>query len=191
MPKSGESMRLFLAFELADVQRAALDQLRRNAPLRLKQAARWVPKENLHLTLHFLGDLPREKLPELKAALRTVEAGCANLALRALGRFPRRGKARVLWAGVAEDEALRDCHEQLARALTRLDLPLSAAPFTPHITLARLRPPLEYAELAGWLAEQAGWRDPRARVSHFTLFESQLGVGVPRYIPLARYPLAQ
>lgn len=184
-------MRLFLAFELADRQRKALVQLHHNAPPQLRQAARWLPGENLHLTLHFLGEFPRERLPELKATLQTVEAGCATLALRGLGYFPKRGKARVIWAGVAADQALRYCHEQLARALKRLDLPLSEYPYTPHITLARLRPPLERAFFAAWLAERTSWRGPHARATHFTLFESQLAAaGPPRYLPLARYPLA-
>ena len=97
----------------------------------------------------------------------------------------------MLWAGVAADPDLSECHEQLAQVLARLQFSLPERPFAPHITLARFRPPQERAVLAPWLSEQRNWQGPKAALTHFTLFESQLGCGSPRYLPLARYPLAR
>ena len=184
-----DPLRLFLAFEISEAQRDALVQLRAAAPTTIAKTGRWVPAANWHLTLHFLGDVPRARLNELKDGLATLAAGSAELVLRGLGCFPKRGAARVLWAGVAAEPALFECYEQLAQALARLKFSLPERPFAPHITLARFRPPQDRAVLAPWLSEQRNWQGPKASLTHFTLFESQLGRGSPRYLPLARYPL--
>ena len=185
-------MRLFLAFELSPAQRDSLSQLCASAPAAVVSGGRWVPAANWHLTLHFLGEVPGARLSELKAALTTVKASPGMLALQGLGCFPKRDAARVLWAGVAADPALSECHAQLARALVRLDFSLPERPFSPHITLARFRTPQDRAVLAPWLAAQRYWQGDiaAAPLTHFTLFESQLGRGSPRYVPLARFPLA-
>lgn len=183
-------LRLFLAFEISESQRGALAQLRAAAPAAIAKTGRWVPAANWHLTLHFLGDIPGARLSELKDGFAAVSARAATLALRGLGCFPKRGAARVLWAGVAADPALSECHQQLAQALARLKFSLPERPFSPHITLARFRPPQDRAVLAPWLSEQRNWQGPKATLTHFTLFESQLGPGSPRYLPLARYPLS-
>ena len=188
-PVPKDPLRLFLAFEISDSQRDALAGLRAAAPAAIAKTGRWVPAANWHLTLHFLGDVPGARLNELKDAFATVSARPATLALQGLGCFPKRGAARVLWAGVAADPALSECHEQLTQALARQNFSLPERPFSPHITLARFRPPQDRAVLAPWLSEQRNWQGPKATLTHFTLFESQLGRGSPRYLPLVHYPL--
>ena len=188
-------MRLFLALDLDDAQRAALAALRGEAPTQIVRAGRWLPLANLHLTLRFLGDWPEQRLGELTASLTEARAAVAPLRLCGLGCFPKRGNARVLWVGVAAEAALGDCHAKVTQALAGLGFSAPERPFaprrsfTPHITLARFRPPLAQAELAPWLAARREWEGPTALAAHFTLYESKLGGGAPRYIPLARFPL--
>ena len=183
-------LRLFLALDLDDAQRAALVALRGEAPPHIARAGRWSPLPNLHLTLRFLGDWPERRLGELTASLATVRADAAPLRLRGLGCFPNRGNARVLWAGVAADAALGECRANVVRALEGLGFSAPKQPFAPHITLARFRPPLPRLELTPWLAARREWEGPAALVTHFTLYESKLGHGPPRYLPLARFPLS-
>ena len=182
-------MRLFLALDLDDAQRAALAALRGEAPTQIVRAGRWLPLANLHLTLRFLGDWPEQRLGELTASLTEARAVVAPLRLCGLGCFPKRGNARVLWVGVAAEAALGDCHAKVTQALAGLGFSAPERPFTPHITLARFRPPLARAELAPWLAARREWEGPTALAARFTLYESKLGGGAPRYIPLARFPL--
>jgi RNA 2',3'-cyclic 3'-phosphodiesterase len=96
-------------------------------------AARPMPAQRLHLTLHFLGDVPRERLPGLQAAL----------ALPFRPFVLTFGRA-ALWPGgiaVLEPERLPAplvrLHGAIGEALQRMALPTEARPFRPHVTLAR------------------------------------------------------
>ncbi len=95
--------------------------------------AKRVPAERLHLTLHFLGKVPRERLPELRSGLMlpfapfTVSLGRpavwrGGVAVLQLHRVPPR---------------LRQLHAALGEALQRLGMPTDAGAFRPHVTLAR------------------------------------------------------
>lgn len=123
--------RLFLALWPTPGGAAALAQRLGLAP----EAAhrRRVPPQQIHLTLHFLGAVPRQQLPTLVEGLR-VPFVPFDLALRRCERWPR-GTLVVL-----PDEpppALADLHAALGAALRRLGLPVEQRAFRPHLTLAR------------------------------------------------------
>lgn len=92
-----------------------------------------VPDDKLHLTLHFLGEQPRERVPALLAA-------CAQ----PFTPFSLRIERAATWhngIAVLEPErvppALLDLHARLAQALTGLGLPPEARAYRPHVTMAR------------------------------------------------------
>lgn len=139
--------RLFLALWPEPGLRQALLAHQRDWQWPLK--CTWVRPENLHLTLHFIGAVPREKLGEITARLAVP---LAPFALE-LGR-------PALWqAGVAVLEPLAvpsgllQLRERLGLALQQLGLPVESRPFRPHVTLARhaggARPPTS-APLLHW-----------------------------------------
>ena len=97
-----------------------------------------VQPATMHLTLHFLGDVPAALLEALTAALDTVRAAPFTLELTNRGRFPARGPARVLWLGVADSPPLAELHAATGRGIESVGLQLDGRPFTPHVTLARL-----------------------------------------------------
>ena len=86
-----------------------------------------------HVTLHFIGSVPRQRLAELGAGL-DVPAGPFELRF---GQPARWSKGLALLLPVTVPEALQQLHERLGQALTRLGLPADARPYQPHITLAR------------------------------------------------------
>ena len=103
-----ETVRLFTALEIPESLRSALAAVPGSLKAQLT-GARWVPARSMHITLHFIGNVPRESLPEIRRALSGVfpasGAGPFSLSLTAPGFFLRQGRAS-LWAGVALPEEL-------------------------------------------------------------------------------------
>jgi RNA 2',3'-cyclic 3'-phosphodiesterase len=180
------SLRLFVAFdvstEAADAVAQAIEPWTAEFP-----RARWVPRENWHVTLKFLGQTwprlegwVRERVGEVAGA-----RGPVSTHLNGLGSFPSRGRARVLWAGI-DDEA-----GGLAGVATALDEALSgefrpeARPFSPHLTVARSEPPIRLPEaFSTVLLEPVAFT-----VDRIVLFRSHLRRPAPRYERLAAFPL--
>ncbi|HEX2098865.1 MAG TPA: RNA 2',3'-cyclic phosphodiesterase [Rubrobacteraceae bacterium] len=107
-----------------------------------ERVVRWVRPENVHLTLKFLGDIQREDLGNLCAAL---EKACAihtpfDASLAGLGAFPSERHARILWAGIgAGSEQLSSLAADLDSVLTPLGFEREERTYTPHLTLGRIR----------------------------------------------------
>lgn len=179
-------LRLFVAVEIPDAAKDALE--RAIAPwLPALPEARWVPRQNWHVTLKFLGRTWPRLLDWVSGRIAdvAVEAPPFRTALAGLGSFPSRTRGRVLWAGLEDDRG------DLARIAVGLDAALQAEfeperrPFHPHLTVARNDPPLRvppaFAETE--VASDA-WE-----VDHVVLFRSHLQRPAPRYEPVSRFPI--
>jgi 2'-5' RNA ligase len=135
-------VRAFVAVELPEEHRVALadfvDRWRGS-----EENVRWVPAENLHLTLRFLGNVPRS---EIEPLTRMLEEELAPLEAFELvygkpGSFPSRGAPRILWIGLEGNlEALRGLHQAVERCVTQLGFASEEERFSPHVTVGRLRP---------------------------------------------------
>ncbi len=178
-------VRLFAAVELPSDIRTAIEVA--TAPLRTAiPGFRWVPQENLHLTLVFVGWVRDDEVEPVRAALETAVAPAAPFTARlgGAGRFPERGKARVLWVGfTAGAEALADVAERARTGVA--DRVTDARPFRPHITVARAKPPARVAARALDIAPV----DRDVTVEAVTLFRSHLRSPHPRYEPIAHLGL--
>ena len=129
-------MRLFVALDPPASVREALAALVADVP-----GARWTPPEKMHLTLHFLGDVPEAEVSPLDAALAGVEGRAFSLAVGRLGAFPNSRSARVLVAEVSAPSELAALHARIGAALEGLGMATERRPFRPHFTLARLKAP--------------------------------------------------
>ena len=138
-------MRTFVAVFPPLTIRAAAAAGAREAVRRLGGPAdrvRWAKPENVHLTLKFLGDVREEVLGDLRAALEEVCPKHApfDAELAGLGAFPSARRARVLWAGVgAGFEELRSLASDIDEALASIGFEREERPYTPHLTLGRVR----------------------------------------------------
>jgi 2'-5' RNA ligase len=186
-------MRLFVALELPHATRQRLADLATQLP-----GARWVPPENFHITLRFIGEVPRHVAEELDLALAALRGRRFPLTLAGVGAAERAGHARALCACVERNPALEGLRAKIERGLQSAGLEPERRRFTPHVSLARIeqpsldqpgfdrpslnRPSLNRAvepRLAQWVAKwvQAHnlFRAEPIEVTHFTLFSSQLG----------------
>lgn len=179
--------RTFVALTLPPAARASVVDLRRALPP-APRGLRWAAASQLHLTLAFLGDVDDEEgLAAVRAASRSAAAAHApfDADLRGLGAFPHAGRARVVWVGWgAGAGAVTALHATLAHVLAR---PADRRPFSPHVTLARARAPLD---LRSWLASAPAWASPTWRVEALDVMTSELTREGAIHTLVERCPLA-
>jgi len=149
-----DAFRGFLAVLLPEEVRA--EAARVAAPLRGLGDAKWVAPENYHLTLKFLGQVPRDRVPDLGGALLAAAAAQQpfRLALSSLGAFPSPSRPQTVWIGVEEGrEALAALAAAVEAACEAHGFAREARPFHAHLTLGRVQSPKGRETLAGALRE--------------------------------------
>ncbi|MGO8950196.1 MAG: RNA 2',3'-cyclic phosphodiesterase [Ktedonobacterales bacterium] len=190
------STRTFVAVELGpplDVELAKrVHDLRQRCP-----ALRWVDPANIHLTLTFLGDLDETQLANATEAALAAATRCRPfcLYLDGLGTFGSPQMPRVVWAAVNGDlPVLHRLQVDLLRELAQRKLPADDHPFSPHLTLARLKQRLSDADSQQLRKVLAKPREsqPNATtmwVEHIAVMKSQLAQPSARYTRLVACPL--
>lgn len=130
-------MRTFIAISLSDEIKDSLEHAQQ-AAAELCRKGRYTPKENFHVTLHFLGEIqPQEVDDVVQAMMETARSNRPfTLHLEGLGFFPR-GKEGVLWAGVETNVALQRLFRHLQTNLGREGFAREKRGLRPHITLGR------------------------------------------------------
>lgn len=175
--------RLFVAIALPEPVVDALAALQTGV-----RGARWLPEENFHLTLAFIGEVDRHGLQEAASALAGVAAPAFDLKFSGCGYFGDR-KPRALWAGAAPAAALTHLQSKVDVALRRSGLVEDKRKFTPHVTLAYLHGvPKDEAEL--YCAVNGLFAAGPFPVDEFHLFESHLGSKAAHYEVVASYSLS-
>jgi 2'-5' RNA ligase len=181
-----KAIRLFVAVEVSSEAKrtvaSAIGPWRDEFP-----RARWVPEENWHVTVKFLG----WTYPRLVGwTIETVGSvasrnGPIGSCLTGLGAFPTPGRARVLWAGL-DDAAGRmaTLAEDLDRSLIR-EFKAEGRAFRPHLTLARSDPPLRLSSSFG----ETPLEPVAFAIDRVVVFRSHLQRPAPRYEPLEAFPL--
>ena len=183
-------MRLFVAIPLpAEVAQRAFAVLPQTLP-----GLRRVQPENLHVTLAFLGETPESRLPDVAAAADEATAGVGpfKLAFDRTGRFPERGRPRVVWLGMAEGRAsVERLGGAVSRALRESALDFEDRPLSPHLTLARVREDATAAETQSVAAAVATLAVVALEVdvSAIVVVRSVLSPKGSRYTTLATAPL--
>ncbi|MBU5611897.1 RNA 2',3'-cyclic phosphodiesterase [Geomonas azotofigens] len=160
--------RLFIAIDLPDDIKAALSSLSAEIP-----GIRWVPPDQIHLTLLFLGDVLPQTGAVLKKNLAAVKFAPFELTLRGVGHFPPHGHPRVLWVGLDESRPLLTLQREIESAVTGAGIVSEERGFSPHITLARIKENAS-AAVARFEAAHRALSFPPFAAEEFILFSSVL-----------------
>ena len=137
-----EQIRSFIAIELPEELRRALSQLQARLKLHNQPWVKWADPHGIHLTLKFLGNIARHRVSEITRAIEDAAGGISpfSLEVSGLGVFPNLRRVQVAWVGIGgEVDSLARLEQQIAASLARLGFAGESRPFTPHLTLARLR----------------------------------------------------
>jgi 2'-5' RNA ligase len=181
-------VRLFVALDLPEPVRTSLGQL--ITKLKSKsRAARWVPPENLHITLKFIGYVGNEKLSPIESALSSIRAAHPiELHFRGMGFFPNGRRPRVFWCGIAGSPNLAELAADIDRALVPLGIEAESRPFTPHLTLARFKSDEGVREVVRAATDMKSTDFGSATETNFHLYESLLKSTGAQYNRLASFP---
>ncbi|MBR5768912.1 MAG: RNA 2',3'-cyclic phosphodiesterase [Clostridia bacterium] len=167
-------MRLFVAIEFPQELKDALASVITSLK---EQGARanFTRRENMHLTLAFIGETPR--LADAKAALDTVKAAPFRVALEGSGAF-----GDVFWVGAHHNPDMQRLAGKVRDALRAAGFTLDPKPFKPHITIARRldcpgKPEVDVPKESAFVTE-------------FVLMRSDRVDGRLVYTPVHRVPLS-
>lgn len=177
-------MRLFTAIDIP----AEVKEEIRMLLVRLRPLAKitWSPVENLHITTKFIGEWPEPGLEEMKRTLAEIPLPSGlEIEVRGLGWFPNARHSRVFWAGIEGGQPLQALAQITEQAVAGLGVPVEQRPYSPHLTLARIKdrvPPESLrTAVAAVEAKSFGTFHPPA----FYLYLSAGG----KYTKLAEFPL--
>jgi 2'-5' RNA ligase len=138
------TIRCFIAIELTDQARAEIARLQG----RLKEViphntVRWTASRNIHLTLHFLGDVAEDHLDKVSRAVSAVATAHTpfSLHLSNLGCFPNPFKARIVWVGLSgETDLLVALQRELGQQLNNaIGFQPDSRQYSPHLTIGRVK----------------------------------------------------
>ena len=180
-------MRLFVAVDVPDAVKVAIETQVGEPLRRAVEGARWTRPESRHLTLKFLGEVSDERVDEVSAAARGAVSSHApfEAAFSELGGFPTLRRPRVLWVGIGEGaDAIAAIASDLERALEPLGFAPEGRSFTAHLTLARFQRPKIIEALP-----EVRVPTERFAVTDVVLFRSQLHPKGARYSVVERFPL--
>ncbi len=182
-------MRCFVAFDLPAPVCNHLAAV--VGPLRDRYQIRWVPREQMHLTMLFAGELSPAGVDALCDHVERVDAAPVSLSLDRLGAYPPRGLPRVVWASLAGDvETLYRIHGELEELGAVYGVAREKRGFSPHVTLGRVKGNFGALALLDQLTELSGeLKDKPFAPPSLSVYESRLTPRGPRYEVLTRRPL--
>ena len=177
-----ERLRSFIAIPLPETlhqQIACLQQSLCQSIPELKP----VKRENLHLTLHFLGEQTQDQLAKIASSMLSIgrKKKYFNASVEGLGFFPNQRHPRILWLGIQPERELIDLYDRLSGELIPLGLNLDMRAYRPHLTIGRFkRPPRQTATLCPFLSHSCG----SLTIDKMILFSSRLTARGAVHTPL-------
>lgn len=179
-------MRCFISVDLEDPDLLdALEEAQRG--LQTTGAdIKCVERENIHLTLRFLGDVRESLLDRLQQLVSNTEVNPFRLELKGLGAFPKLHRPRVIWAGISDGvEELTHIFQNINRELVEMGFKPERRGFSPHITIARVRSGRNREKLAENVRRHSNVLFGGFEVKHVLLKKSALTPRGPIYTTLA------
>ncbi|WP_413577377.1 RNA 2',3'-cyclic phosphodiesterase [Bdellovibrio sp. HCB290] len=185
--------RLFFALNATDPLSTTFlptyKKLRINADQK-EMVVKWVPLENYHITVSFMGECPEENIPALSQALQDACAQTQpfHLKIEDMGAFSSEHDARTLWLGVQNKKCLGEFKDLLDGMLKERNLLtfIDKREFKPHLTIARLRNPRSVKDMLSPFKRKSFGK---IQVNEIVLYESKLAGAFPVYTPIFRAAL--
>jgi 2'-5' RNA ligase len=177
------SVRAFLAIPLPRQLQESIRVIQTELQASITEA-RWTRPENLHLTLHFFGEIEQETLEKLKVSVLCVK-GCQRpfqVEVKGLGAFPNPRRPRVIWLGLEPQGQLEQLHRATEQCLSQAGFTTDSRPHSPHLTIGRLLGgKLDLTELFSSMQQKT--IEPLT-VDKLILYESRLRPEGALHIPL-------
>jgi 2'-5' RNA ligase len=186
-----DDIRSFIAVEIPPGLKSRMDELQRE--LRRTEAdVKWVRPEGIHLTLKFLGSIHPDDVERISQSIAPAIAGWEPFEVRVqgMGCFPNPRNPRVVWLGMDRGkEILTSLQQAVEKNAAELSFPPEDRPFSPHLTLGRVRSARGRGELARAIEKHRGTEVGTFQVREVFLFRSELFSSGAVYTKLREFPL--
>lgn len=179
-------MRAFVALELGNQVTGTLGILIESHKKRGGNI-KWIKPSNLHLTLKFLGEVPDQRLPQIQDGMQRAAAGKTAFAfhIQGTGTFPPKSrKPKVLWVGVETHPLLHLLQQSLEDELSKLGFPHENRPFSPHLTIGRVKSHADIGPVLSELELHATDDFGIVQADRLVLFKSTLKPTGAEYSPM-------
>jgi len=182
----GGLMRLFIACEIPEKIKENLEYFQ--GRLKNKEdKIKWVEKDNLHLTMKFIGESDENSVEKIKQSLSSVKFRALLISVSDFGVFPPNGHIRVIWMGLSPANQINDLREKIESALGFLGVGREVH-FQPHITLGRAKYIEDREAFIKKVSEiKKGFESEPFKIDRFILKKSVLTPKVPVYTDLAEF----
>jgi 2'-5' RNA ligase len=152
---------------------------------------RWVPAENLHVTLKFLGHISEEMVERVKERLYNITASFKPFRLRfnGIGFFPDRRRPRVIWIDISDSDVLKGLQEKVEEELVEIGIEKEDRRFSPHLTIGRVRSQHDIERLIRFVETIKDREFGIIDVDRVYLMKSDLRPGGAQYSVIEGFPL--
>lgn len=182
-------MRLFIAADLDPEIREKLVPVQQVLD---RSGVKTVEKDNVHITMKFLGEIEDRRVEPIKEALRQIKLNSINIHVKGVGFFPSPNHIKVAWVGVEEgNDEMSNLAEEIDRRMKKIGFKKEKKDFVAHATLARIKKinaeerERMLKDLQPYLNQDFGWM----RLNKFTLKKSELTPKGPIYSDLEIFEL--
>ena len=183
----GDQVRSFVSIDVEDPQTLAQIESAISSLLSLGGDIKAVGRENIHLTLKFLGNVESSRLSRVKSALSKVEFSPFSAEIKGAGAFPSLSHMNVVWVGVSEGWSMVQLiYEQTEKFLSEVGFRRESREFSPHITIARVKSARHRDEIAGFLRQLEDKSFGSFKVESVRLKQSVLSSSGPKYSTLLK-----
>ena len=190
---SSESIRTFIALEIDKKIKKRIVEVQDRIKQTNSLKGKWVPKENLHLTLKFLGDTKLKFIEQIKDKIKeySEDEHAMSYSLTHIGAFPNEKFARIIWAGIEGDNSqIINLARKLEEALFEFGFKKEKRDFKTHITFCRTKQILDHNGFRTTLEEiNKSFQPIEFIINKIILFESNLTPTGPIYSALFNYYL--
>jgi 2'-5' RNA ligase len=151
----------------------------------------WVKPQSIHLTLKFLGEIDDAKVRDAASELQKAAQGIGpfTLELEGVGSFPNARNPRVLWAGIKENVELLKLQKNVDERLESIGFEADNRPFTPHLTLCRIKSAEDGRSLGKLLSETKPEAKTAFTVTSFAFMKSVLKPSGAEHTPIQEFAL--
>lgn len=185
-----DHIRTFIAVELPHEIKRQVEILEIQL-MKARADVKWVRAHDIHLTLKFLGEIPRIRLADVGAGVREAvhELPSFQLILGTLGAFPNLDRPRVFWIGVEKgSDPLVALQRRVETVLCASDFVREERPFSPHLTIGRVRSPKGLSHLIE-AVRNTRFLSPEFLVDRVAIIRSELLPAGPIYTVLEQVEL--
>jgi 2'-5' RNA ligase len=188
-----DDIRSFIALEIPPALKSRLEELQRELR-RIDADVKWVRSEGIHLTLKFLGSIRKEDIEKISLAVGPLISGWEpiEVGIRGMGCFPSTRNPRVVWVGIDRGKSeVSSLQRAVEKGMRELSFPPENRPFSPHLTLGRVRSPQGKVALARVVEDNKDAEVGTFLAQGVFLFQSELKPSGAVYTKLREFEMKE